>query len=129
MAATATDLIVIGRGKLLAACSTAEFVEHSANRSVLVKSPDAAALAELITTAGGNVDHEPNGNLIVRQIDAAHIGALASHNGLELHELTPRLASLEEAFMEQTHTSAEFASPTPRAASPALATNRPGGES
>ena len=28
--------------------------------------------------------------------------------GLELHELTPQLASLEDAFMEQTHTSTEF---------------------
>ncbi len=108
MAATATDLIVIGRGRLIAACTTDEFIERSSKRSVLVKSPDAAALSDLIAAAGGHVDAEADGDLIVHLIDAAHIGALASKAGLELHELTPQLASLEDAFMEQTHTSTEF---------------------
>ena len=108
MAATATDLIVIGRGRLIAACTTDEFIERSSKRSVLVKSPDAAALTALIVASGGQVDAEADGDLIVRLLDAAHIGALASKAGFELHELTPQLASLEDAFMEQTHTSTEF---------------------
>lgn len=108
MAATASDLIVIGRGRLIAACTIDEFIERSSKRSVLVVSPDASALTELIAGAGGHVDVDPDGALIVHLIDAAHIGALASHAGLELHQLTPQLASLEDAFMEQTHTSTEF---------------------
>jgi ABC-2 type transport system ATP-binding protein len=108
MAATATDLIVIGRGRLIAACTTDEFIERSSKRSVLVVTPDAIALTALIADAGGHVDIHADGALIVRSIDAAHVGALASHAGLELHELTPQLASLEDAFMEQTHTSTEF---------------------
>ncbi len=108
MAATATDLVVIGRGRLIAACPTDEFIERSSKRSVLVKSPDAVALTDLINAAGGQVETDADGDLIVHLIDAAHIGALASKAGLELHELTPQLASLEDAFMEQTHTSTEF---------------------
>jgi ABC-2 type transport system ATP-binding protein len=108
MAATATELVVIGRGRLLAECTTDEFIERSSNRSVLVKSPDAVALTDLIAAAGGQVEADADGDLIVRLLDAAHIGALASRAGLELHELTPQLASLEDAFMEQTHTSTEF---------------------
>ncbi len=108
MAATATDLVVIGRGRLIAACTTDEFIERSSKRSVLVKSPDADALTDLINAAGGHVDTDADGDLIVRLVDAAQIGALASNAGLELHELTPQLASLEDAFMEQTHTSTEF---------------------
>ena len=108
MAATATDLVVIGRGRLIAACTTEEFIERSSNRSVLVRSPDAVALTELITQAGGHVETAADGELLVGLLDAAHIGALASKAGLELHELTPQLASLEDAFMEQTHTSTEF---------------------
>ena len=76
MAATATNLIVIGRGRLLAACTTDEFIEHSSKRSVLVRSPDASALSDLITTAGGQVDNDSHDTLTVRLIDAAHIGAL-----------------------------------------------------
>ncbi len=108
MAATASDLIVIGRGRLIAACTTDEFIERSSKRSVLVRTVDAPALTELITTAGGTVAAGSDGALVVRALDAAHIGGLAARAGIELHELSPQLASLEEAFMEQTHASTEF---------------------
>ncbi len=121
MAATATDLIVIGRGRLIAASTIDEFIEHSSRRTVLVKSPDAAALTELITAAGGHAEPNEDGALIVGQLDAAHIGALATKAGLELHELTPQLASLEDAFMEQTHTSTEFGGHGPNGDTPVLA--------
>ncbi len=55
MAVTADHLIVIGRGKLIADCSTQEFIERSSERSVLVRSPDANTLADLITAEGGKV--------------------------------------------------------------------------
>lgn len=108
MAATATNLVVIGRGRLIAACTTDDFIERGSKRSVLVKSPDASILAELIMAAGGLVETDAQGDLVVRMIDAAHIGAIAAKAQLELHELTPQLASLEDAFMEQTHASNEF---------------------
>ena len=129
MAATATDLIVIGRGRLIAACTTDEFIEHSSKRSVLVTSPDAAALTDLIAAAGGSVETDAQGKLIVRLIDAAHIGALASRAGLELHELTPRLASLEDAFMEQTHSSTEFGGRGSSTEPPVLVATARGGRS
>ena len=53
MAVTADHLIVIGKGKLIADCSTQEFIERSSERSVLVRSPDAGTLADLITAEGG----------------------------------------------------------------------------
>ena len=53
MAVTADHLIVIGRGKLIAACSTQEFIERSSEKYVLVRSPDAARLADLIAAEGG----------------------------------------------------------------------------
>ena len=62
MAVTADHLIVIGRGKLIADCSTQEFIEHSSEKYVLVRSPEAARLADLIAEAGGKAepqDEEP----------------------------------------------------------------------
>ena len=41
MAVTADHLIVIGKGKLIADCSTREFISRSSEKSVLVRSPDA----------------------------------------------------------------------------------------
>ena len=41
-------------------------------------------------------------------MEAPRIGEIAAGAGIVLHELTPRLASLEEAFMEMTAGSLEY---------------------
>jgi ABC-2 type transport system ATP-binding protein len=111
MALTADHLIVIGRGSLIADCSTQEFIARSSERSVLVRSPD-SRLSDLITANGGEVKPEPDGGLGVTGLEAPRIGELAAGAGIVLHELTPRLASLEEAFMELTADSVEYGQPT-----------------
>jgi ABC-2 type transport system ATP-binding protein len=107
MAQTADHLIVIGRGALIADCSTQDFIQRSSDRSVLVRTPD-ARLADLLTGSGGQVKPEADGGLGVSGLDAPRIGELAAGAGIVLHELTPRLASLEEAFMELTADSVEY---------------------
>ena len=108
MAVTAEHLIVIGRGRLIADCATDEFIARSSQRSVLVKSPDASRLTELITAEGGLVKADNGQALTVGGLPAPRIGELAAREGLVLHELTPQLASLEEAFMELTRDSVEY---------------------
>ena len=118
MAVLADHLIVIGKGELIADSSTSEFVQRSSQRSVLVRTPDATQLRELITAEGGTVADEaaPNGTgddgavpgLVVTGLDARRIGELAASARVVLHELTPRLPSLEEAFMELTAGSVEY---------------------
>jgi ABC-2 type transport system ATP-binding protein len=130
MAVTADHLVVIGRGKLIADCSTAEFIQRSSERSVLVRSPDHERLRELIAAEGGAVQDgvgadgdagdDGGGNtgegpgMVVTGLAAPRIGELAASAGLVLHELTPRLASLEEAFMELTADSVEYGERSPR---------------
>jgi len=113
MAVTADHLIVIGKGKLIADCSTQEFIERSSEKSVLVRSPDAGTLAGLITAEGGKVTPQPPvdgraDGLSVTGLEAPRIGEIAAANRIVLHELTPRLASLEEAYMELTAGSVEY---------------------
>jgi hypothetical protein len=48
----------------------------------------------------------------VRSLDARHIGELAAHAGIVLWELSPQLASLEDAFRESTHDNRNFSAPT-----------------
>jgi ABC-2 type transport system ATP-binding protein len=113
MALTADHLIVIGRGRLIAASSTQEFIERSSEKSVLVRSPDAARLADLVTGEGGQVTTLPPvpgeaAQLRVTGLAAPRIGELAAGASVVLHELTPQLASLEEAFMELTADSVEY---------------------
>ena len=113
MAVTAEHLIVIGRGKLIADCSTKEFIERSSEKSVLVRSPDAPALAKALDGAGALVAPADDGSLRVTHIEAARIGEVAAQQGLVLHELTPQRASLEEAFMELTRSSLEYGEHAP----------------
>jgi hypothetical protein len=98
-------------------------------------SPDAAELAGLITAQGGTVasgaaNGEPPGTLSVTGMEAPRIGELAARSGLVLHELTPRLASLEEAFLERTAGRAQYTAPGGRRApepQPVLAAAAEGG--
>jgi ABC-2 type transport system ATP-binding protein len=129
MAVTADHLIVIGRGKLIAESSTQEFIERSSEKFVLVRSPDADRLADLIAGAGGKAEPqdaaEGNGNggkaaaLRVTGLEAPRIGEIAAADRIVLHELTPRLASLEEAYMELTADSSEYGAGRVPAALPA----------
>jgi ABC-2 type transport system ATP-binding protein len=114
MAVTADHLVVIGRGSLIADSSTEEFIARSSERSVLVRTPDLARLRELISGEGGTAT-EADGDgashtsgLIVTGLPAPRIGELAASASIVLHELTPRLPSLEEAFMELTADSVEY---------------------
>ena len=119
MAVTADHLVVIGRGRLLANAPTEEVISGGSGQSVRVRTPDAGGLTELIRAEGGKAvlaeaDHPdaPAAGqapvLIVTGVPAARIGELAASAALVLHELTPQLASLEEAFLELTSDSLEF---------------------
>jgi ABC-2 type transport system ATP-binding protein len=110
MEETAQHVLVIGRGRLIADTSIAEFTQRAAGSHVRVMSPDGAQLADLLERAGGQV-HAADGDgdvLAVSGLPAARIGDLAAEHGLRVHELTPRRASLETAFMELTHDSIEY---------------------
>ena len=121
MAVTADHLIVIGKGKLIADSTTQEFIERSAEKSVLVRSPDASALADLIAAEDGKaILQDPvegrAAALSVTGMDAPRIGEIAAANRIVLHELTPQLGSLEEAFIELTADSVEYSGDTPAVA-------------
>jgi ABC-2 type transport system ATP-binding protein len=108
MSLTADHLIVIGRGRLIADTSVEEFIERSAQNFVRVRSPRLEDLARAITVHGGKTRPEPDGALAVSGLTISAVGDLARDAGIAVHELSPQLASLEEAFMELTRDSVEF---------------------
>jgi ABC-2 type transport system ATP-binding protein len=115
MAVTADHLIVIGRGRLVADCSTEEFIERSTEQSVLVRTPDGRQLAELLRGKGATVTTTDEGDLDVTGLEAARIAELAAADGLVLHELSTRRGSLEDAFMELTKDAVEYDAGVPTA--------------
>jgi ABC-2 type transport system ATP-binding protein len=106
MALTADHVVVIGRGRLIADTTMPELVERFA-RGVLVRAADQRTLAGVLRADGASVVEE-EGGLSVSGLTPARIGELALVGGIALRELTPRSASLEEAFMQLTGESVEF---------------------
>jgi len=119
MAVTADHLVVIGRGQLIADCATQEFITRSSERSVRVVGQDPVRLQQVISGDGGRVLAGADGALTVSDVPAPRIGELAAQNNLVLHELTPQLASLEEAFMELTRESVEYGGQAQHVTAPA----------
>jgi ABC-2 type transport system ATP-binding protein len=108
MALTADHLVVIGRGHLISTGSVSEFIAQSTSQFVRVRSPRSGELARLLVGEEVQVTNEDDGALSVRGISADDIGELAGASGIFLHELSPQMASLEDAFMEITRDSVEF---------------------
>jgi ABC-2 type transport system ATP-binding protein len=111
MALTADHLIIIGRGRLIADTPADALIDASTHQDVLVRSPRAAELRALLVSRDAQVSDEPDGALAVTGITAPGIGDLAAANGIAVHELTPRRATLEEAYVELTSDSVDFRAP------------------
>jgi ABC-2 type transport system ATP-binding protein len=108
MAVTAERLVIIGRGRLLADTTVGELIARVAVGSVLVRSPHATALRDALVADRATVTSAEPGLLDVRGLGAERIGDLALRRGLALYELTPRRASLEEAYMDLTREAVEY---------------------
>ncbi len=109
MALTAERLIIIGRGRLLAETTVADFVRDSGVTAMKVVSPDARTLSGLL--AGPGVEVTPGAGpdeLDVRGADGPYIGRIAAAHSVPVYELTPRTASLEQAFMDLTRDEVEY---------------------
>ncbi|SDO40264.1 ABC-2 type transport system ATP-binding protein [Klenkia soli] len=108
MAVTADHLVVMGRGRLVADVSTAEFLRRAGGDGVRVRSPRAAELAALLAGPDITVESAETGVLLVRGVATEVIGDRAAAAGIALHELTAVQASLEEAFMTLTADDREY---------------------
>ena len=115
IAQTATHLIVIGRGRLIADTSVAEFIASAAPPAVRVRSSDQPTLAALLRSPTVTVTHAGDGALTVSGLSAPEIGAAAAAAGITVLELATEPTSLEDAFVDLTQDAVEFRA-TPRPA-------------
>jgi ABC-2 type transport system ATP-binding protein len=108
MSQTAEHLIVIGRGELIADVDEADFVAMASTNVVLVRSPQAGELRDLLIGPDVSVSSPQAGLLEVHGLTAEQVGDVAFEHRLRLHGLAVQQASLEEAFMEMTRDTVEF---------------------
>ena len=108
MALMADELVVIGRGELLASGPIGDFVKTSRQNAVVVRTPQATELAEVLERDGVSVTATEPETLSVVGLEAAAIGDLAFESSIRIHGLADKVATLEEAFLEATESAQEF---------------------
>ena len=109
MALTATELVVIGRGRLIAQGPTARLVDVAGATTVKVRAPRLDLVAAALRAEGLRASELPEEAALSVCGTTDQVGEIAAANGLVLHELSPRRGSLEDAFMEITKQDVEFA--------------------
>jgi ABC-2 type transport system ATP-binding protein len=111
MAQTATSLIIVGGGRLLADTTVDDFTRASAGQTVCVSSADPARLRDLLADRDVTVSGAPGAEeLRVTGVTARQVGQLAADHGIALYELKTQSESLEQAFMALTGDSVEYRS-------------------
>ncbi|KND33228.1 ABC transporter ATP-binding protein [Streptomyces acidiscabies] len=112
MQLTADQLVIIGRGKLLADTPMADLLANSSLASVRVRVPDPQDLRTLVDhlLQDGDTDvQSPEADeIVVKGRSVEQVGDLAHGLGVRLHELRAVSASLEQAYMELTAQSVEY---------------------
>jgi ABC-2 type transport system ATP-binding protein len=110
MALTATRLVVVGRGRLIADTTVEGFIAGATSSSVLVRTSHVRELTDALLGPEVSVTSEQPDQLVVEGLTAEEIGTAAWNARLPVFELTPQTPSLEEAFMKLTHDSVEYRS-------------------
>jgi ABC-2 type transport system ATP-binding protein len=110
---TVDRVVIVGAGELVREGSMEQLRSGADGAgTVLVRSPDAARLADLLRGDGREVTAE-DGTLRVTGTTPADIGRRAFAAGIELHELRSRTSGLEEIYFQLTAGSEQFAAPSP----------------
>lgn len=107
MSQMADNVVVIGRGRLIADTSMADLIKGSKGSGVLVRTPKLSQLERVLLGRRADVSRV-SGGLCVAGLGMEDIGRLAFESGVPLYELSQQSASLEEAFLELTAGSEEY---------------------
>ena len=113
MSMMADNVVVIGKGKLIADTSIDKLIA-GAGSEVYVRASSTAELEKSLDKAGFKFKKDGKG-LAITSAKTDDIGKLAHDAKLTVLELTARTASLEQAFLELTEGSEEFQAKTEKA--------------
>ena len=111
MSLMADDVVVIGKGKLIASAPIEELISKSAHSGVFVRVGNTRKLEAVLAHERVSFDRI-DGGLKVSGATTDTIGKLAFAAGLPVLELANRSASLEEAFLELTEAAEEYKTKT-----------------
>jgi ABC-2 type transport system ATP-binding protein len=115
---TASHLVVIGRGKLVADATVAELIAAASTGRVTLRTAARPEAMTALANAGATVAATGLDTLTVSGLDSQRIVEVLGENSVPFSEVARHRATLEEAYMELTRDAVEF-----RAAEPELGTH------
>jgi len=108
MELVADQLIILGKGRLLAEMSMQQFIADASGVATRLASPQASMIRDTIVGPGVTVVPLERGVLYIEGMSAAQLGDLAVRYRWALHELTPQQVSLEDAYLRLTDSAIEY---------------------
>jgi ABC-2 type transport system ATP-binding protein len=116
MEQTADRVVIVGAGRLVREGSITELRSSTqGSGAVLVRSPEAGRLAEVLTSAGFTVAPGEDSRVTVTGTTPAAVGAQAFRAGVELHELRAETSGLEDLYFRLTTGQEQYAATAPTA--------------
>lgn len=106
---TADHLIVIGRGRLVADTSVAKLLAAASKERTEVVTDQREAATAVLAHAGATVTVIGGDTMTVEGVPGDRVSALLTEAGIPFSELRRHRASLEEAYMDLTRGSIEYA--------------------
>ena len=110
MALTAEDLVVVGRGRLIAQTTVEEVVARAGGGRVTARTPDPGRFAQVLRADGFDVTADPDEPTRLHLVGTStdEIGPLAARHAVTLLELSAEQGSLEQAYLELTAGAAQY---------------------
>jgi ABC-2 type transport system ATP-binding protein len=109
----ADELVVIGRGRLIAQAGVRELLASRSNGRVHVRTSQVTEVMAVLASAGATVTSTGSDALVVTGLDPERIAELAASRSLRIHELYRERASLEDAYIDLTRGAVEFVAERP----------------
>jgi ABC-2 type transport system ATP-binding protein len=106
----ADQVVVVGRGKVVADATVEELIARVASDQVLLRTPVPTEAVARLQSAGAVVTVMDTGSLAVRGMAAQRVVEILSQAGVAFSEVTAQRASLEDVYLQLTGGEAEFRS-------------------
>jgi ABC-2 type transport system ATP-binding protein len=105
---TATHLVVIGRGRLVADTSVAELIAAASGERVTLRTAARSEAMTVLAAAGATVAVTDRDTVTVSGLASQRIIELLSEHTVPFSEVSAHRATLEEAYMDLTRDAVEF---------------------
>jgi ABC-2 type transport system ATP-binding protein len=105
---TASHLVVVGRGRVIADTSVADLLVAASGDRVFLRTADAARAVTVLERAGATVAATGPGTLTITGLAAGRVAALLGEHAVPLSEISEHRATLEEAYMRLTQDAVEY---------------------